>query len=212
MADCNDIRSEIDNVGAILRFLDSLERLHDLIHTRMEYAKRYEDGEFSKPLHEWVVLNGLLLLMKDGRVAAPFIDGTPVTEPVPGTPTIMEAKKFRKKFPGAQFQVIMANKIPMEGYKCPICKAGWDPLSFRRIRVWSSIESVPLNRYAGMTLAEAIKKIEMETEKHFFPQSILDGYNERLHISPGLMLKAGMLGQFETIKFAHPDCLGSRRS
>lgn len=206
------IRESIDTVDGILTFLDSLDRLHDLIHLRMEYAERSKQGEDLPPLQSWVVLNGLLLLMDEGRIAISFRDGIVMTEGLAKASVVMDFKEFRRRFRKVKFMRINPNKIPMEKCKCPLCDKGWDTSTLRHAIFASSTESIPLNPYAGMPLVDVLSELERRTGTHFFTQSILNENRERVEPSLGLQVRPGMLGQFETLRFMHPQCVQARNA
>jgi hypothetical protein len=196
----------VDGAMGIKARLDTLDGLHELIHLRMEYAKRQQNGDFQEALHGWVVLNGLLLLFDDGRIATSFIDRQPIMEAVKGIPTVMEFKTFRELFPEVKFSMVSPHQIPMGDCKCPICNEGWETWTCRQVQIKSLSEHIVFNKYAGRTLDDVLEEMKRETGKHFFMQSLVDAQYNRVEPRYSAPLKPGMRGDFKTIRFMHSHC------
>lgn len=211
MANCEEIRKEIDTNLGVQAHLASLSDLHELIHLRMEYAREYASGECDVPLNSWVVLNGLLLLSGNGSVGASYYDDKPIVAPLRKAPTITTLKDFHRRYTRVKFGKILPNRIPLHDSKCPLCDKGWETLTCRQTVVKALIENVTFNTYAGKTLLEVLNHLESKSGKHFFTQDIRDCNNQRVPIGCGSIMAAGMNGQFQTIRHIHPECMLVRR-
>lgn len=202
------ILSEIDSFSAIVKATKELDKFHELIHMRMEYAQELSRGEFlvKFKLKDWVVLNGLFLLMSDGRVASALVDYVPMTRPAEGVPPVMRFKAFRKKVPNIRFVLTKPNFIPTGDCKCGICQKGWNPKEIGDIEVRSYWEYVVFNSFAGRKVVNVIDEKERTTGMKFFPHWIADEQNHSVELSPLTVAQPGMKGNFEAVRYRHLKC------
>jgi len=200
----------IDGLEGIRGYMKTLDGFHELVRLRMDYVNQCIEYGVPILLRDWVVMNGLFLLLDNGGVATAFTNKKTLTEPFMKLSAVL-LSTFRSRLPEVGFNLTHLHLIPLSDSKCSICGGEWDTKTCRNIEVRTSFEYLTFNEYAGLTLREMISLQERETKKVFVVWGVMDRDGKRINLGYDSVLKPGMRGNFEVIAFVHPDCIAKRR-